>query len=143
MKPTTRRRTQAFKKQGVATAPPNDSLPFIVARDTDMVNWVKDDGSKMTLCLADLMCKLASGQGLMQVTLADHDLEQKVKDTSAGVSSSVHVCVFKHKCNTVSIALSSSLQALEVLVLACNTASIALMSSSLQAFGVFVLVRVL
>eukprot|EP00435_Cladocopium_sp_Y103_P074327 s863_g48.t1 len=47
--------------------------------DTQLVNWVTNNG-KEVLCLADLLCKLASDRGVMQVTLADHDMEQMVKD---------------------------------------------------------------
>lgn len=66
-------------KQGVATAPPTDSVPFLVTKDTVLVNWASASG-KVTLCMADLMCKLASERGIMQVTLADHDMQPMVKD---------------------------------------------------------------
>ena len=72
----------------MATAPPNDSLPFVLHDDTTLLLWTSDEGKKV-VCMSDLLCSLASQRGMMQVTLIDHDMVQRTQDPG---SCSFTVC---------------------------------------------------
>ena len=54
------------------------------------MTWASESG-KHVVCVSDLLCRLASEKGVMQVTLADHDMEQKVKDPNALIGCPKHV----------------------------------------------------
>ena len=62
--------------------PPNNSIPFLFQKDTDLVIW-HSEAKRTMLSLAELLCTLAGDRGLVGVNIPDHDLEQRVKDSAA------------------------------------------------------------
>ena len=52
---------------------------------------------KELVCIADLLCKLASSSGIMQVNLADHDMEQAQDKLGQVVRRCCQVVVFFSK----------------------------------------------
>ena len=58
--------------------PPSNAIPWIMQNDLTLLN-VAQDQKKTILSFANLMCDVAARQGLMQVTVPDHDLVQSCK----------------------------------------------------------------
>ena len=62
--------------------------------------WVGKEGKEL-VCIADLLCKLASSSGIMQVNLADHDMEQAQDKLGQVVRRCCKVVVFFRSCCTL------------------------------------------
>ena len=55
-------------------------IPFVLEEDTSLVVLV-ESGSKSLTCLSLLACDAAQQKGIPELSMADHDLEQVVKET--------------------------------------------------------------
>ena len=65
---------------GVARGEKDMYIPWILKGDTDTLVHVTESGKSAT-CMSDLTCYAAQHQGLTEMTLVDHSLTQRMKDS--------------------------------------------------------------
>ena len=53
-------------------------IPWLLQRDCDLIIHVSGDGTKTPTCVANLACSAMGDQGITEVTVCDHGLEQVV-----------------------------------------------------------------
>ena len=64
----------------MARSKPADSIPWLMDADKSLVVFVKPDGKKSAMPLADVMCSVVRERGVTEFNIVDHTAAPLLKD---------------------------------------------------------------